>query len=81
MPSLPKLSRRVTAAALAFSVIAIGAWAQRGRFAQARDDDAGSIAPPKEAEFHFIRMQYTDLPQFHRGFGYAILTPRRKQQL
>jgi hypothetical protein len=34
----------------------------------------GSDAPPvfsESAEFHFIRMEYTDLPQFHRRFGYA----------
>jgi len=24
-----------------------------------------------EGEFHFIRVEYTDLPQYHRGFGYA----------
>lgn len=33
-------------------------------------DDEASM-PVKEAEFHFIRTEYTDLPQFHRGFGYA----------
>jgi hypothetical protein len=27
--------------------------------------------PRREAEYHFIRMEYTDLPQFHRRFGYA----------
>jgi len=26
---------------------------------------------PTSAEFHFIRVEYTDLPQFHRRFGYA----------
>ena len=26
---------------------------------------------PKQAEFHFIRLEYTDLPQFHRRFGFA----------
>src|SRR5438105_8748777 len=26
---------------------------------------------PKEGEFHFIRLEYTDLPQMHRGFGFA----------
>ena len=26
---------------------------------------------PKEGEFHFIRLEYTDLPQLHRGFGFA----------
>ena len=71
MPLLRKLNPRVTAAALAFSAIAIGAWAQRGRFPQARDDSAEAVAPRKDAEFHFIRMQYTDLPQFHRRFGYS----------
>ena len=25
----------------------------------------------RNAEFHFIRTQYTDLPQYHRGFGYS----------
>jgi hypothetical protein len=25
--------------------------------------------PRREAEFHFIRLEYTDLPQFHRGWG------------
>ncbi len=31
------------------------------------------LAPvfPKEGEFHFIRVEYTDLPQFHRSFGYG----------
>jgi hypothetical protein len=26
---------------------------------------------PREGEFHFIRLEYTDLPQMHRGFGFA----------
>ena len=26
---------------------------------------------PKEGEFHFIRTEYTDLPQYHRRFGFA----------
>src|SRR5882757_9922434 len=26
---------------------------------------------PSGAEFHFIRTEYTDLPQFHRRFGFA----------
>ncbi len=26
--------------------------------------------PAREAEFHFIRLEYTDLPQFRRGFGF-----------
>ena len=65
----------VTACAL----IGIAAWAQRGsgRFGggfpqrPAQADDFESVAPRQEGEFHFIRMEYTDLPQFHRRFGYA----------
>ena len=26
--------------------------------------------PVRQAEFHFLRMEYTDLPQFQRGFGF-----------
>jgi hypothetical protein len=26
---------------------------------------------PKRGEFHFIRLEYTDLPQFHRGWGFG----------
>jgi hypothetical protein len=26
---------------------------------------------PSGAEFHFIRLEYTDLPEYHRSFGYA----------
>ena len=26
---------------------------------------------PKQSEFHFVRLEYTDLPQFHRRFGFA----------
>src|SRR5260370_27318282 len=49
--------------------IAIAALAQRGRF-QSRDDDETPIAA-RNAEFHFLRVQYTDLPQYHRRWGYA----------
>ena len=35
----------------------------------------GDEGPPPEfpsgAEFHFIRTEYTDLPQYHRRFGFA----------
>jgi hypothetical protein len=26
--------------------------------------------PVREAEYHFLRLEYTDLPQFQRGFGF-----------
>src|SRR5262249_30277106 len=27
--------------------------------------------PVRAAEFHFLRVEYTDLPQFHRGWGWS----------
>ncbi len=64
---------RFTVASLACGLLAFAALAQRGGFGRNggfpphQDDE--SEAPRREAEFHFIRMEYTDLPQFHRGFG------------
>ncbi|MGD0497602.1 MAG: DUF4159 domain-containing protein [Bryobacteraceae bacterium] len=43
----------------------------RGRFQQLQLEDEGPQIPVRAAEFHFIRTEYTDLPQYHRGFGYA----------
>ncbi len=49
-------------------LVAIAASAQRRlRF----QDEGDRPSFPSKAEFHFIRVQYTDLPQYHRGFGYA----------
>jgi hypothetical protein len=58
-------NRVVTLAAL----MAIVLQAQRGRFQQRQTDDAS--IPERAAEFHFIRVEYTDLPQYHRGWGYS----------
>jgi len=47
--------------------------AQRGRFGggfQQADDNEAPM-PTKPGEFHFIRLEYTDLPQFHRRFGFS----------
>jgi hypothetical protein len=49
--------------------IAIAALAQRDRFQRPEDDEAP--APTRNAEFHFLRLEYTDLPQYHRRFGYS----------
>lgn len=49
------------------AIIAAAALAQRG--VPQRDFD--TPAPPRPGEFHFIRLEYTDLPQFHRGWGYS----------
>ena len=58
-----------SAAAGALLIIAAAGLAQRGRFREPEDE--GPAIPVRAAEFHFIRVEYTDLPQYHRGFGYA----------
>ena len=52
---------------LGLSII-IAALPQRQRF---EVPDPETLAPARQAEFHFIRVQYTDLPQYHRRWGYS----------
>jgi hypothetical protein len=61
------------AAFAALLVLAAAALAQRGRGFQLpeSDDPYEQVAARRDAEFHFIRLEYTDLPQFHRGYGYS----------
>jgi hypothetical protein len=63
--------RRVSLFA-ALVLFAIAAYAQRNRFGRffGGGDEAQSVFP-KDAEFHFVRMEYTDLPQYRRGFGFV----------
>src|ERR1700732_4358912 len=58
--------KRTTGAML---LIAIAGMAQRGRFQEREEDD--TPMPPREAEFHFLRVEYTDLPEFHRRWGWS----------
>jgi hypothetical protein len=63
-------------AAIAILVLAVGAMAQRGGFGGRGGCVEGTSEAPLPAfpplgEFHFIRMQYTDLPSHHRGYGFA----------
>ena len=46
-----------------------------GQFRRSQSRPDAPYTPPN-AEFHFIRLEYTDLPEFHRGFGYASRTGR-----
>jgi hypothetical protein len=55
----------------ALLLLAAAALAQRGGRVERRADDDEAEAPAREAEFHFVRVEYTDLPQFHRRFGYV----------
>src|SRR5665811_1198078 len=65
----------ISAAVLLAALAAVAALAQRfgGGFGGGiRHGDEGPRPEfPTGAEFHFIRTEYTDLPQFHRRFGFA----------
>jgi uncharacterized protein DUF4159 len=60
---------RVGVVVTALLALAAAGLSQRGRFRAPDDEDR--IAPPVDADFHFIRVQYTDAPEFHRGWGYS----------
>ena len=53
----------------ALLLLAIGALAQRFRFQE--EEEAPRPSFPAKGEFHFIRVEYTDLPQYRRRWGYA----------
>jgi hypothetical protein len=59
--------RSIVAAML---LLAAAALAQR-RFRSQPEDEGPRPSFPSGAEFHFIRTEYTDLPQYHRRFGFA----------
>jgi hypothetical protein len=61
------MTRRLGSAGAALGallLLAFGGLAQRGGRLPQRDDDDEAVAPPQPAEFHFLRVEYTDLPQF-----------------
>jgi hypothetical protein len=58
-------------------VLAVSAWTALGMAAleqwgipQSNDEDEPPI-PARAAEFHFMRMEYTDLPEYHRRWGHG----------
>ncbi len=57
------------APAVALFLIAMTGVAQRLGIRERNEGPRPSF--PSHAEFHFIRMEYTDLPQFHRGWGFS----------
>ncbi len=52
------------------SLLAIAITATAQRFPEHKDEGP-CPAFPSSAEFHFIRVEYTDLPRYHRRWGYA----------
>jgi len=69
MNCLPKRGRVPAFCCIALSALVFGAFAQRGRFRTSEDSEVA--IPVHNGEYHFIRLEYTDLPQFHRRWGYA----------
>ena len=57
------------AALAALLLLTSAALAQRFRF-QGHDEGPRPVFPAS-AEFHFVRVEYTDLPQYHRRWGFA----------
>ena len=51
-------------------LLAMTGLGQRFRFQQ-EEEEAPRPAFASQAEFHFIRVEYTDLPEYHRSFGFA----------
>jgi hypothetical protein len=59
---------------IALAVLLIGgaaALAQRGGLRFQGHDEGPEFNFPEQGEFHFLRVEYTDMPQYHRGFGFA----------
>jgi hypothetical protein len=50
-------------------LLAVFGFAQRFGFRGGRDVD--EEAPARSGEFYFLRLEYTDLPEYHRRFGYS----------
>lgn len=67
------MKRRLLHAGAALALvlsIAIAGLAQRGRRFRTTEDNE-TAAVPREGEFHFLRVEYTDLPQYHRRWGWS----------
>ena len=63
------LPQRQSLAAAILLSLALTSLAQRRR--QEPEDEYDALPPARNAGFHFVRLEYTDLPQFHRRWGYA----------
>jgi hypothetical protein len=67
--SQSRLRRRSTLLIVSALLLAAVALAQRFRFQ--REEEGPRPAFATKAEFNFIRLEYTDLPQYHRRWGSA----------
>jgi hypothetical protein len=69
---MKSVTRRTIFVGAAVFLMAAAGLAQRfgGIRFQGHDDGPAPVFP-KEGEFHFIRLEYTDLPRYHRGYGFG----------
>lgn len=51
-------------------LLGVAGLAQRGRFRE-REESGPKANFPEKGEFHFLRVEYTDLPQYHRRWGFS----------
>ena len=66
------MNRRLIFMSIALLCCALLGFAQRGRFRRGGPPGFGAPAEfPKDAEFHFLRMEYTDAGGYGRGFGFV----------
>jgi hypothetical protein len=61
------MDRRLIAFPLLLATIVLG---QRFR-SQEQEEEGPRPVFPSQAEVHFVRAEYTDLPEYHRFFGFA----------
>ena len=64
-------SKRFTVVIAALFLLVTAGLAQRFYRSPFRDQEGPQPVFPTGAEFHFIRLEYTDLPEHHRGWGFA----------
>lgn len=62
---LVRTAPHIVAAAVLLTMLAMGQ-----ALRAPRSEPMGAVNAPSD-EFHFIRLEYTDLPQYHRRFGYS----------
>ena len=71
------MAGRVTGSIIAaLLVLTIAGLAQRRFRFEEPEEEGPRPTFPSRAEFHFIRVEYTDLPQYHRRFGFASRNAR-----
>ncbi|HML15708.1 MAG TPA: DUF4159 domain-containing protein [Bryobacteraceae bacterium] len=67
-----KIALKIFAGVAGVAMVAMVATIAQAQWVRFEGHDEGPQPVfPQSAEFHFIRVEYTDLPQYHRRFGYA----------